>query len=75
MKVSKLKETANILLDLSMVCESHGIQDIRFKLFDNVIEFYEKKEILEILNDNFTGTIQNHEEYGYDAGKKFVIKL
>lgn len=75
MKASKIKEAANILLDLKILCKHHNIEDIRFKLFDNGIEFYDKNEILEILNDNFTGLIQNHEEYGYDAGQKFVIEL
>ena len=75
MKALKIKEAANLLLDLEILCKQHNIEDIRFKLFDKDIEFYEKNEILQILNDNFIGTIENHEEYGYDAGQKFVIKL
>lgn len=39
MKVSKLKETANILLDLSAVCKTHCIEDISFEVYDKKLKF------------------------------------
>lgn len=75
MKVQKLNETINILSDLEILCKQYNIEEINFTIFSKSIEFYSPKDILLLLDDNFTGTIENHDKYGYDAGQKFVINL
>lgn len=66
MKVSKLKETANILLDLQILLERYDVKDVVFEILSETVEIYGTHEFLLILEDNFTGTIENY---------KFVIEL
>lgn len=75
MKITTLNKITDILLDLEAMCVFNKIKELNFKIFSTSIEIYEKLEILTLLQENFNGTIENHEEYGYDAGQKFVIKL